>query len=110
MKIHCPNCNQKLKFDDDLSGLTLECPRCHGQFEAKAPAAVIYTDVTQDAPPPGMLKKCNYCGKEIAKNSKICVHCGARETPHPAIVCGIAVLTFWCFLIYGCHISRIGYY
>ena len=102
MKIRCPNCNQKLKFDDDLSGLTLECPRCHGQFEAKAPVAIADVAAKEQTPVQisPKLTKCKHCGKEIASNCFKCVHCGGWKILDPAVV------LFWFFLIF---LYAVGY-
>jgi len=79
----CPNCNAKLEAEDEWLGMETTCPKCSKDIpivkSTSTPPPLPSTPSPIHPHENSQKYVCGKCDEEIARDSKICPHCGVRR-------------------------------
>ena len=104
VKVNCTFCQQPFDFDSSSGLPQIDCPHCGKQNVVETPSAAPKPlTVQHDAPNLSGAKPCPSCRQQIARDARLCVHCGynfatGQKTGDPTppnplwVVLGVAAL------------------
>jgi hypothetical protein len=73
--VTCPACRAELRFQNELEGKDVKCPRCAAPVHVAGVREGIEADVPEVLPAEPM-RLCPYCRKRKPANAGRCPHCG----------------------------------
>ena len=85
----CPNCQKKLKINDEFAGRNVACPKCRTEITIPAvkpvqtntvpalkPAKTNAISEVKSEAPPVQTKYCRTCGATVVEQAVACLQCG----------------------------------
>lgn len=84
LKFKCPHCGQSLAAEEDMLGVTINCPSCQGAIELAGPEAR-----PEEPRAPSALAEqittCEACGASLSSEATLCASCGTDRRSDGAL-------------------------